>query len=405
MLRREPFAEILCHTLRDYARAAGHGDVDVDWQVIPIWSRSGNLAADQWLCNGDLNVIFSPRVDPSVLCPIVNEFSLSLRPLYRGLQRYYVSSALHPGRARWFASARLTMRPEWADQHHQIFVPGNQKIRLLDHGRGQCVAIWKSGFPRANFAREVQGRRLATDHHVSVPRLLEVDEVGGWYREEYVTTTPLNRLVHAQQRDDAARSAWKQLQELLHRTTECTSLSEYLDQRIADVAKSSSSLAWLPDHDRQALLHQLYLLREFVIADELQRTIPTAMTHGDFQPANIVIAGHDVWVIDWECCGRRQITYDALVLATGARSCKGLAQRLRQAIHDRQGRGSLYPWLWDSAASLTDLPLRRQVGLFLLEETADRLAEDINPAFPAGGDRLRSFLPTFKKWRKILGTY
>jgi len=47
--------------------------------------------------------------------------------------------------------------------------------------------------------------------------------------------------------------------------------------------------------------------------------ILTALTHGDFQPGNILVDGDRVWLIDWEYSARRQVGYDALVYALCSR--------------------------------------------------------------------------------------
>lgn len=62
------------------------------------------------------------------------------------------------------------------------------------------------------------------------------------------------------------------------------------------------------------------------------KEIVVAQTHGDFQPANILLGEEQTWLIDWEYTAERQIAYDGLVLASEARSSQGLGQRVLQAM-------------------------------------------------------------------------
>ena len=62
------------------------------------------------------------------------------------------------------------------------------------------------------------------------------------------------------------------------------------------------------------------------------KEIVVAQTHGDFQPANILLGEEQTWLIDWEYTAERQIAYDGLVLALEARSSQGLGQRALQAM-------------------------------------------------------------------------
>ena len=60
--------------------------------------------------------------------------------------------------------------------------------------------------------------------------------------------------------------------------------------------------------------------------------VDTAQSHGDFQPANILIPTvsdqRNVYLIDWEYTDKRCRWYDAMVFVLNSRSPIGLAGRV-----------------------------------------------------------------------------
>ena len=117
----------------------------------------------------------------------------------------------------------------------------------------------------------------------------------------------------------------------------------------------------------------------------------TALTHGDFQPGNMLVDGNKVWLIDWEYSGRRQVGYDALVYALRSRFPDGLAARMGQMLDGSGAMESLPLSLgldWQDAAHR-----RAHLWLFLLEELALHLAENANPRF----NRLSEGLATLQQ--------
>ena len=108
----------------------------------------------------------------------------------------------------------------------------------------------------------------------------------------------------------------------------------------------------------------------------------TALTHGDFQPANLLAEGERTWIIDWEYAERRQAGYDKLVYGLNVRHPEGFKQRL--VLYIQQGfdericqKGIEWPGLvWYKPEAR-----RQQALLFGLEELSLCLEENLNPCF------------------------
>jgi len=114
----------------------------------------------------------------------------------------------------------------------------------------------------------------------------------------------------------------------------------------------------------------------------------TAVTHGDFQPANILVNRDGVWLIDWEYLARRQAGYDALVFALRSRFPAGLAKRLRRIVSEGDSTQPLPLADWPGL-NWQDASWRRvHWRLFLLEELALYLEENANPCFHSLGEGL-----------------
>ena len=158
LLRREPFVEILQRTLARYWASKHNDDFRVQW--ISRGQRVSRQTEQQWLCNQYLNAIFLPSIDPTGLEPIRKEFSHSQSVWRRPIQRLYVSMATGTW-SRRLSHATLNVSPEVPDGEQKVIVPGNQKVRILDHVAGQCVSIAKDGFDPIGLCAEMEVRELA----------------------------------------------------------------------------------------------------------------------------------------------------------------------------------------------------------------------------------------------------
>ena len=114
-----------------------------------------------------------------------------------------------------------------------------------------------------------------------------------------------------------------------------------------------------------------------MLFDEISRSITAkkinlAVTHGDFQPANIIIDSNQnnrSYVIDWEYSKQRFFLYDILVFEVQARKTIGLAERIKMLDMNK------FKWMYQSLA-IPNLDLKEEmIKVFLLEDLCLRIEE------------------------------
>jgi hypothetical protein len=122
----------------------------------------------------------------------------------------------------------------------------------------------------------------------------------------------------------------------------------------------------------------------------------TAQTHGDFQPANILIDNHMFWIIDWEYASRRQLSFDRLVLRCESRRGAGLARRLQGFVDDQPDM----TWLESNASFSVRENRQLAATIHLLEELDLRLSENTNICFTQIEDGLTQLTFEIDRWIK-----
>jgi hypothetical protein len=233
-----------------------------------------------------------------------------------------------------------------------------------------------------------------------VPDLQEVAPDNSWFREAYITGTPLNRLPDATQLNRAAAQAFEALQKLWQATAEEVDTVQYASQLAERVQQTASTITLLTDADRNGLRRTCKQLQQRIerLATE-QPYLRTVLTHGDCQPANILVNGQDIWLIDWEYADRRIAGYDELVFGLQARSPAGLSERLEGWVKDGTLAGL------QTAASkgdkYTDNTRELVAAIFLLEELALHMTESANPLFTRLGPTLATIQQEANAWLNV----
>lgn len=388
LLQREPFGAILEETLSRFLTMRTGCTYQVTWySPRPAMANLRERGQQPWMCNAYLNAIFALEARPQVFEPIRQEFGRSLRWWLRPAQAAYVALAVQQPTARWLAQAAVGISPALAEAENLLLVAGNHKLRLLNQAGQRAFGILKSGFSPDFFRREIEAHQEAQALGLPVPQLHEMAEDGSWFSEQYVSGTPLNRLADRATREQAALEAVRDLRRFLEHSAVEGFLKEYvaaLSDQIKQLIQAQHLLAMTTKQTLAASVDGILAEISHLSAINSQPCV-TALTHGDFQPANILVneAGH--WLIDWEYSQRRQVLYDALVYGLAARSPRGLADRVRrypQCVPDM-----LESALWPDAAQ--DLTTRRlRVMIFLLEELELQLTENANACFTQAGDGL-----------------
>ena len=421
LLEREPFGDILTETLTPFwSRLLGQ-QMQIDWWWNPPRRQlSGNDAGGRWLCNVYLNAIFPMGINGLALEPIRREFSRSVVAWRRPLQQAYVALALAPRSARWFTHALLQVAPVVESIRRQVIVPGNNKIRILDRQTETVYGVLKAGFSRDRFSAEIRAREQAESLGIPVPQLAATDVAAGWFREQYVVGTPLNRLSCRQTITSITQRAAGSLQRLAEETRQKTILCDYVDALQASIGRHLNAVLTLENLTQtksgtqfQASVHgravtaREKLARQVLSGRSADATIDTVQTHGDFQPANILVGEDEFWIIDWEYAARRQALYDTFVFHCQSRHSQigsgcGLAARLREFVNSG----------WERLVNAENPPpvhtdigdrsrRRRHAALFLLEDLDVRLAENTYPRLTALNRGLRQLLNEIESWNSF----
>ncbi len=285
------------------------------------------------------------------------------------------------------------------EQEDTVIVPGNNKLRIMQRLRGRCYGILKDQFPPDRFLRELDARTTASKAGVHVPQLLERNDKEGWFCEQYIAATPINRLAESGGEQTAILRAAVDLGQLLQATAGTEQMDCFVDGRVAEMKNQIED---------NRLIEKTNKTRLRFLTDQLaQRTldgpliqVTTALTHGDFQAANVLVENGNIWIIDWEYASRRSADFDLLTYITGARSPTGLAQRLIQLTEQPDAdQRRMFDVMKVSQFDWTDRSSRQcALNLFLLEELSFHLHENDNPLFVRLNHGFHSFVEELSAW-------
>ncbi|MCB9130523.1 MAG: phosphotransferase [Anaerolineales bacterium] len=401
LLQREPFGQIVEQTLARFWSERHGQPYYVEWRMAaPITPDRSVPAAQTWFANIYLNAIFTADAQPAVFDPVRREFSRSTTWWKRPAQQIYTALALGQPSARWLTQARLAVSPPVPDAGNLLIVAGNRKIRLLDRRAGLAFGVQKTGFRPEFMAHELAGRLQARAAGVRTPALLAQSGRGAWYCEQYISGTPINRLANRAAARAAATQAASNLQRLLQATAVERDIGDYVDGLQPLIGKLAAASPLLTTVQREAI----EAMTSALVARARQRSgqITLALTHGDFQPANILVNEDGIWLIDWEFSGQRQAGYDALTLALNARFPHGLADRMQALARDGWPDDALVsPVGWPGLAVDQHADRRLHLAIYALEELALHLAENDEPLLTHLNPGFDAFLAEVARWLEM----
>jgi choline/ethanolamine kinase len=328
LLQREPFGKIFEKTLTGFLQSRFGQSYTIKWRAA---SSLSNPNSQVWLCNPYLNAIFVNKVHKEVLLPVIQEFSRSAKWWRRPFQKLYVDLSTKHWTCKWFAPYIVEISPSLKEAKNLLILGGNHHIRLLDYNEGTAFVIQKVGFDRELVVNDVRVRK--ENPYLPSPRIHEISEDGSWYSEELILGTPINRLQSVAQGKRAMKDVMTTLSQLYEKTARKVNAAEYASDIITRIEGQIRKCSHFGRKTGDNLLKDLLELNK-IIRHRQNKEIVVARTHGDFQPANILLGEEQTWLIDWEYTAERQIAYDGLVLALEARSSLGLGQRVFQAIND-----------------------------------------------------------------------
>lgn len=353
LLAREPFGEILEKTLSGFWSDSGSAPVVVRWGTP--------AAGDQvWRGNVYLNFFCVEGVDPACFEVIVQEFGHSRSAWRRGIQAAYVQAAIRPPTRRWLTQVGFGVSQPVPYAQELLIIGGNRRIRIIHPRAGRSVVIHKSGFTRTAFDREVHARVGAGSP--LAPAFKGVHRSGNAFEEEYFVGTPANRLSADEERRVREEALVRLVTEVHRPTLRAASLSVRLREIAEQVegVTGGSEAGW-----KRAI--------ENLAVRVGGASLGLSFSHGDFQDANILVAGSRVRVIDWETAAERSQFYDVATLRSGIRLAQDRVRAWRQVSDAWIRSGSGFPEILIRAET-------RQVrtafaALWWLEETLLRAEE------------------------------
>lgn len=399
LLGREPFGAILEQTLTNHWALYYGQQFDIHWHFGK--KRVSNTETQEWLVNIYLNAIFEETISSTAFDPIRREFERSTVRWKRPLQRNYVALATNQSLAKHFAQARLHVSPAVPDVSNILIVPGNHKLRLLNHEQQTVKNVLKAGFLDHFMHSELEARQIAEKCHVPMPEIRDIHIAEGWYCENYVSGTPINRLADRSKADTTVNQVVKSLHQFIRTTQQQEPISDYL-ANLAEALQVNIDEHHLLTTERKKELHTISKSLRDAVETTLaigESEMITAVTHGDFQPANILVNQDGPWLIDWEYAARRQSGYDALVYSLEARFPSGLAKRLDLFVDKGMAASTSIDLNQWPGLKLDNRHVRqRHAALFLIEELLLHLIENGQPPLTQLGNGLKQIVQEGKLW-------
>lgn len=279
----------------------------------------------------------------------------------------------------------------------KLIVPGNQKVRILDHASQTCTSVLKAGFRDDAFRAECSAREQAAKLGINVPKTRSIDVQHSILCESYVSATPLNRLPNATQTEQTRRKALADIQRLVETSSREESVSTYLAAlggKIRDRINRYSEQNPKAVNRTSELVHFLQTQAAESVTDD---RIRLSMTHGDFQPANILRNDDGVWIIDWENSAERQSGYDWLVFEIESRRNSLITQRLVRFVDNNDVAAPR----WTGLQLKTRAQRIRHLAIFLLEELAVKANEVSQPAIPKLAADFISLVDHVSEWQTL----
>jgi len=396
LLQREAFAEVLEKTLARFLNDRYGGVHLVRWHKKPSKVISGSQA---WYGNHYLNAFFVHGSDKGVLRPAMNEFSHSLVPWRRFPQRFYVALAAS---SRWrthFAHSALVVTPSVPGAEQMVLIPGANKIRLVDFASGRCFVIGKEGALSCFVLNEIAVRRKHPD--LPVPKLLEASPKGDWFCERLVDGKPLNRMVDLSKVRKIEEELFSSMEGLQQKTSRDAGDDNYPDRVFSALRENLAQDKFFNRKESARIKEGLGRLEELVTHTSLvAKPVRTCMSHGDFQPSNVLCSEDRFWLIDWEYAGRRCCSYDPLCWGLEARRPSGLSARVEKALRPQNFSTRFEPFSCTRMGGGPDQSLHLQ--LFLLEELLVRMRELSSPYILSPGPWFSEFLEEWDRSLDIL---
>ncbi len=345
------------------------------WQGRIHWIKGihSKLEKNQsaFYANDLLNIIYPSSIERKKLAPFTKEFLYNPIFYRRILQRFYVFFAVRYPLNIFTTSATLIIENAPDEMHSWVFLPGNHSHRVIDIKKNKSLVFAKHGFNKSFLHADAEIRQQYP--FLPCPAIIEYKKGQCWFTEQQITGLPINRLPNPEDRERAKTQANHAMLQLYRSTSQSVSLSEYVEQLALQIESQINIMAvqLSPTEYGELMAFSQQLCRLILNNEGLKLlNVPMALSHGDYQAANILLDGSKIWLIDWEYAGLRSLYFDCFCLLLNSRFSAGFSGRLEELLITMQDK-ALFESL-DKPLSIGRIDL---LWLFLLEEFLLKLAE------------------------------
>lgn len=385
LIKREPFWEILFSTLDSYYQ-------NIDGKKRNFQLRSKKIKdlfnKNIFLVNSKLNIIFNPHVDKNIFTQTKKEFSYHPNRLKRLMQTVYVNLAMTFPFSVLFADAVLNIKPLIPHSHNILILGGNNRVRIIDLESRSMIVILKNGFDRYFFDNEVLLRENLLN--LDIPKFISSDSDNFFFTEEIISGTPINRLDNVDSAHKALEQAILNLQKMYEQSIETVELIKYTSQLQNEVDNLISNNIFASIKSRVIrVCDQLLSFKQY------DKTINLAMTHGDFQAANILLDENNIWLIDWENAKKRSVNYDTLTYVLNVRLIDQFYDTF--LLFSQQSKNNQYDFFKKHLSYLDDNDLDQILRVFLVENLIFALQQNNNIKFYSLDKYLLDYLEEIEK--------
>jgi hypothetical protein len=322
--KRENYDKTLTQTLQacadfDAAHTPDYQPESVQWYEHPILSVyvTPDFCADgrRYL---NMQYRHAPRRSRHLVQAIATDFmtmpaffSRSLKPAFQ------ISSA---------------GRPEY-----QMWMPGNHRFRRFDFEKRTIRVYPKAGFSADGIRQEIALRRQLSAEYPWVLPILWSEDEAAVFEEPLLEAMPFNRINSGTRQTQILDKIQTILRDLHQCQTITVTGEAYQAMKRLQLDTAYHKIRQKFPGLRFELIEQVWQRAAKVI--QRSREIPMSLTHGDFQPGNLIVPADadnsGLWLIDWEDADVRASIYDVMTWTLQSRAPKGLASRVEAFLYDK----------------------------------------------------------------------
>lgn len=321
---------------------------------------------EKYFINKYLNFIATNRLSGNVFQTLVNEYSSSLIWWKKGMQLIYVKLAISMVFRGFFAQRSMMLSEDFKNY---LILGGNHRLRLFYGELKDSIVILKSGENQKFMKNDIA---IRTENNLSyAPKIF--DSENDWLREEYFNGIPFNR-IESEERKGNLRDVIinNHLEELLLPNLRQIPLNDYIQLIENEVSELIIDENITAKKEVSILIQKVFRILFMKLSSN---TVKISWSHGDFQPANILVNNHNYKVIDWEASNKRFYLYDVFTLFSKIRSNISLTK----AIENYKNV--------DKSFDKINKRTEEEIILLLIEELRFHVNEEFSKNFYTAGSK------------------